>query len=605
MKSIGIYIYGDTEEGFLEIDPSTVLNIEGFTNLFDEELNKGDFSLPITVSITEHNAKLLNFKNKIQNYSKTSFWRCTVYDSGFPEIVNGKLSLLEKNMNFDGTAGNINFTITGTKGLFGAEIRNKKLNQLYAGGVINWQNIDSRTFAKQCMDGTITNYPYLQFVPVAIHNFFDSGRADYNSNNDFLALDTVNNVVILSGNSGWTFGRPSPKNINSPISSGQANYEHYRTVPFFSFKYILNEIFKEAGFKLAGEFWTDARFDDMLLFNNYSIDIYNYANHTDVNRQILPFNHLPDMAIAEFLTNVLQTFNVKMDIISDTNTVLLTYRKSAINSRNAVDVTSFLVNNVISTFTYPDKTGYTLKYKWDQADSMKNDFVKDQTIVGAETYIGDKLLVGTLQNKAALSSFNYTRPLTINDCVFVSSEQLYYSVANATVNPIIWEVYAERLQPFVVGEGSRNVDIPISPMLTNIYFDANNAVNTTNYLAACKQLGSYSNSAGKKVKNKYGLKLFFKVPGRLGLNEPQSANKTADFSFDFYNPNGIMLLHQQWQNLKENVEEVKLQLLADRKLCDKVTNSDYLIVKGVWMLTKKIERQIPQLDNLVVYVQPI
>ena len=253
-----IYIYGENEEGFLDIDPDTFLDVEGMSGIFDEEFSFGEFSIPNTFPWTDNNKRLLGFAERLENFSKKSYyWRCDVYDDNFPELVNAKLTLLEKNGSLTYRKGKFNASISSTKGLFGTLIRNKKLKDLSLGGKITWNALqDSRHFAYDVMNGQYPAYDYFAFAPVAIEDFYDKSRPDYN--NEFLARDTVNTVVISGSN--WTFGRPLSNNPTQAVASGHAEYKDYGTIPFFRLKYIFRKVFEDFGFTVDGAFLNRAWF---------------------------------------------------------------------------------------------------------------------------------------------------------------------------------------------------------------------------------------------------------------------------------------------------------------------------------------------------------
>lgn len=164
-----IYISGPLESGFLDIDPGTVLSMESVADIFDEDLSTGEFSLPGKAPWTGNNKKLLGFAERFQNLvTPVRDFKCAVFDSGYPELPAGKFSIIGKTGNFSYTKGSFDFTITGTKGLFGSQIKNKKVNDLQLGGKITWADIDSRHFAEAFMKGSYQQYNYLAFVPVAI-----------------------------------------------------------------------------------------------------------------------------------------------------------------------------------------------------------------------------------------------------------------------------------------------------------------------------------------------------------------------------------------------------------------------------------------------------
>ena len=162
--TLQIYIYGPSENGFLDTAPDTFLQVETLADIFDENLSIGEYTLPVSFPWTDHNRRLLGFAERIVNgAAKVNYLRCDVYDRGYPEILNGKLTILEKVGNFSYKKGSFSASIAGSKGMFGTQIKYKYLNSLALGGDIVWQNLESRDFATAVMKGQYPQYPYLSF----------------------------------------------------------------------------------------------------------------------------------------------------------------------------------------------------------------------------------------------------------------------------------------------------------------------------------------------------------------------------------------------------------------------------------------------------------
>ena len=172
-----ILIYGKTATDYLDMMPGTVLNMENFTPLFDEDLSAGEFSLPVEFPWTEKNRRLLGFAERIQNFDDLQpYWVCDVYDNGFPELVQAKITLLEKSGDFGFSRGSFNASISGNKGLFGTAIKNKTLRNIPLGDDITWAAIESRQFATDVMAGLYPQYSHIAFAPLVNENFFDQNK---------------------------------------------------------------------------------------------------------------------------------------------------------------------------------------------------------------------------------------------------------------------------------------------------------------------------------------------------------------------------------------------------------------------------------------------
>lgn len=598
-----IYLYGPVYEGFLDINPNTKLDIEDLAEIFDEDLSTGLYSLPIELPWTDNNRRLFGFAERLQNFNTTiKQYRCDVYDSGFPELTNAQLTILERSGLFSYKKGSFNASIAGTKGLFGGTIKSKTLQDLNLGGTITWAGKDSREFANDVMHGTEPNYPYILFAPVAIEGFIDTGRTDFST--EFLAKDTVNNLMLNAGPD-YFFGRPQSGNPSLPAISGNAEYVDFFTVPFFKLKYVLQKIFTENGYTVVGSFIDTTDFDDLVIFNNYGIE--NYVSYIDINRSIFPRNHLPKMEIKEFLKAVFGLFNI-YPVFSGTNTVQLVYRKQAIINRNILSLNEVCSNKFTAT-SEGDTTesGYKLNYTWDSNDGYYNDRIKD---------LKDKNLVATVATFADLATLSLIDPLTTDDIAYVIADNLYYRVANALVIPILWDAYAEKLDEYTEGKGERSVSPNISTLCTYVEYDNGDALYEKRNYVGTRQLGSYRNAKNTVVLNDFALRIFYikklpigggyTVPVSFSHNRDKDNNIVEKYSLSWHGEDGLASnFHKLWQQLKENNDIVKTELRADQKLLGELQAHNIYEIDNVLYLPYKVERKIPLDGSLTISLTPL
>lgn len=595
-----IYIYGPTESGFLDLDPQTELDIESDADIFDEDLSTGDFSLPGEAPWTEPNRRLLGFAERFKNFSSGDvFFKCVVYDNFYPEFSAAKFSIIGKDGNFSGTKGKFSFVITGTKGLFGSQIKNKYLTDLSLGGKISWIDMDSRHFAESLMKGGFPQYSYITFVPVAIENFFDSSRPDYDD--EFLAKDTVNTVIITgAGPDAWTFGRPQTEDPAAAAVEGTAEYADYRTVPFIKTKYLLQKIFQENGYKVSGEFLDAVDYNDLATFNNYSIENYS-PGHIDYNRAIYPTNHVPKILIIDYLKGLLGFFNI-YPIFTGDNEVQLIFRKNLKTEKKVFSLNGIAGELFSSTKDQQDNgDGYTLSYAWGN-DDYSGDRVKD---------LKDKNIVATVALQEDLVNVNPGRQLTTDDIVFVTSENMYYEVADATTDPIKWDAFAEALDDFKSGNGDRTVDISIGTLCTYVELNPDTQLFVKKDYVGCRMAGSYINNKGVLVKNDFDNKIFFAkkrnnssnvlVPFSYNHNRDANNNLINPFSLAWNGDTGIAkIFHEDWQQIKQNVETIKTSLIIDRRVMKGLQDNNFLEIKNCLYLLSKIEKTIPMKETMDV-----
>lgn len=606
MLSIYLYSNETNEAGFLDISPETTLDIEALADIFDEDLTTGEFSLPLDVPWTDNNRRRMGFAERVQNVvQKEVYWRVDIYSYGFPEMTNAKLTLLEKVGNWSYKKGKFSASIAGTKGLFGSLIKNKKMRDLKLGGLMSWQNTDSRTFANQVMTGSFPQFNYISFAPVAIENFIATDRSDYD--NEYLAKDTVNNVIET--NSAWTFGRPSSSNELVAAAQGTSEYCDYRTVPFFRFKYVFKKIFEENGYQVQGAFLDVTEWDNLHIFNQCAIEVYSSVLGVDYNRSINPTNHIPDITQTDFIKAACSFFNVYLSFIGN-NTVQLKYRETTIRQRKIAVITNAVSDTFDSTFQDSDTSadnGYKLQYKKDDQDNYFGERVKD---------VSDKNLVGSVATAILLQSLNIGRPLTTDDIAMVQAENMYYVVADATSSPVKWEPYAEELNDYVQGDGGKTIDLGLGTLASYVVQDPNTSLMVKKPFLGSRQLGTYTNNKGVKVTNPFSLRLFFidmlSQNGQMAIPVSYNHNRDAnnalieEHSLALRGDEGIAKsMHTLWRQINSNMEIVKTSVAADRKMFLSLTSNDCLEINNVQFLPYKIDRSIPSKQSCEISIVPL
>jgi hypothetical protein len=598
-----IYLYGTSESGFLDVYPGTILDLQGSTDLFDEDLTGGEYSLPVDIPWTEKNRRLMGFIEQVENLTPlNNYWVVDVYDDGFPELVHAKLSLLEKVGKWNYTSGKFSTSISGNKGLFGTRIKNKNLKDIALGGPVSWISGDSRSFATDVMKGVYPQFDYFSFAPVAIEGFFDQGN---NYNGEFLAKDTVNYILSTgAGLTDWKFSRPKSTDETMATAPGDVEHIDFRTIPFFKFKYVLLAAFAAAGYDVNGELLNSDDFNDAHIFNTTAIDFFSTAVYLDYTKKFFPADHVPDMLLADFFKAVFQFFNIFP--VFAANQVTLTYRKNVFTNAKIVDVTNRCLTDFDSLYTdTTDNTGYLLDYKWDDKDNYRSDRVKDLTT---------KTLCATVATRPNLDTLAIGRPLTTDDIAFVTAENMYYNVANASSLPILWDAWGENLDVVKTGDGSRTVSAGMGTLCTYVEFDEAAALYVRRNRVASRQPGSYWNNKYVKIKNSFTLRLFYIKKQLISGNElPQSFNHSTapagtvleKYSLALATPQGIAAnFHSLWQQIKEVKETVKLSLLADKKLMEDLAAANFIRIRNTVFLIPKTETTLPLQPTIILYAIP-
>ncbi len=590
-KMLQIFVYGQ-EEGFLDVDPGTVLDMEALSPIFDEDQSSGDFSLPFDLTWTDNNRRKLGFAERMENKSVKKFtYRVHVFENGFLELANAKLTILTKAGRFDYLKGKFSVSISGTKGLFYSRIKDKYLQDLPF-DLVDYAGSSSRVFATNVMKGLLPDLPFLAFAPVAILNFFDTSRSDYN--NEFLCNETANNIVgALESTHDWEFGRPDPDHPDEAIDPEDPLYVDYRTIPFFKLKHVLQLIFSANGFTVTGEFFTSTDFDDVFIFNNFSLEVYDLAFYRDLTHSINPSNHLPKMLIKDFLHAVYSWANIYP--IYGRDTVELRYRVKTLASKRIYKASGLVAKDFESTYAeQSESSGYKVKYEWDNADSYFNDRVKDLTT---------STIAGTVVVRSLLDSLDIGRPFTTDDIVYVEAENMYYKVADATGIPVVWEAFSEGLDEYIYGEGGNEFAIKLSTLCRYVVQNSESGLYQVSDYLGCDQKGSYRNNKNVQVLNDFGLRLFYLkkkqigdalVPNTFNHNRADDNTLVLPFSFATAGSNNIVdALHKDWIDLKESMEIMKTDMCIDKKILTEMDAADKFEIDNIIYLPYKVERSLP------------
>lgn len=597
-----IYVYGNNYSGFLELQAGATLDIELLTELFDEELTLGDYSLPINIPWSDRNKKILGFieiLNTLPSKEQT-WWRCDIWSDGMVEMLDAKLTLLEFDGSFNYDKGTYNFSVAGTKGLFGSQVQNKTLQDLNLSKIS--YEISSRQFATGVMKGTISNYPYMRFAPVVIKDFFDTDLPDYND--EFLAGEKVNNIVLHDAT--WSFDRPSSADITVPAAAGSEEYKDHRTIPFFTYKWIIQKLFETFGYTVQGEWIMDAAWDDTVMFNNFALEKYNASNQ-DINNEIDPRQHLPKKLIGTFLRDLRFLFNLKYSF-KNGKVISIDYRKSSLKSSDCMEATRLASRSFKATVTdYMDK-GFTLTFNFDSNDGYYSDRVKE---------VDEKLVVASVNTYPDLNTLSIGRPIQYNEMVYITAENQFVSYSNgAGLNG--WEYFSERLMPYLppsskgINErpGDYKFETGIAPMTTYVFYDEILEKFINMDCVAVQMKGSYYNKKYTVVYNDFDTRIFYiknimksgvPIPTSFVNNRDADNNIRATKNLAWYGPDGLYdYVYKDWFNFLENTKKIKTGLLLDKLTYDQFRTKPKIRIDGTVYLPANATLQIPLKDVVTV-----
>lgn len=592
-----IYLYGPRENGFLDLPPNTRLDMESIAEMFDEQLAIGEYNIPLDIPWTETNLRLTGYANRPQNQANGGQYQfvADVYDNGFPEIQRGKFTILGTRGSFSPGSGTMSITVSGAKGVFGNTVRSKKLKDLQLGGTITFTETSSREFATNVMKGMYPQYSYIRFAPVCRRNYIDVDRPDHDG--EFLVGDRVNYLVYTgAAPDGWEFGRPDPSNATIAIAEGNALFKDFRTIPFFSLKYVFRKCFEEFGYSISGTIMNTSVFDDVCLDNNFSIE--NYGGNYDLNRTIIPANHMPDTGIRDFIIAVCQWLNVYP--VFSGQKVELKQRTGTLNGTRLFDITPYVRDSFEAEREAEEvKKSVNFGYASDGTDNAMGDAIKD--LIG-------KTIVATVMTLGELATLDIGRPLTTNDIALVMNENMYFQVADSTGSPILWDAYSDALQPVISDAEQETTELPLAPLTTQVELNSTTQL-YMNMLACCiDQRGSYSNNKGIRVKHDFGLRTMYislrsagsyTVPGSYYHHLDENGDQIQPYSLALDGEFGIVKnFHKEWALKRSRGLIIKTSIKCNSAVLSEIKKADKLIIQDVQYLLYQIERTIP-LDEFI------
>lgn len=555
-----IFIKGKKDRGFLDLNPGSALDMEMLSELFDDDLTLGEYSLPLDAPLTPNNRRLLGFPDLINNIrgSSQEWYEADVWADGMPVRFGARLTIQSISTGFGNNGRAISITIAGHKGIFGAAVQGKYLTDIAFDDI--QYSVPARTFATNVMKAAAgyNMYPYLKFAPVVIQNYFDTERPEYNS--EFLIRDTVNHVVSTGGGANdWQFNSLNA-DADGPATTGTDEYLNHRTVPFFSYKFILQRLFATFGYTITGQWIDDPAWDALFMFNTCSLEQYNLTLKTDVSNHILPRMHMPKKLIGEFLRDLQMAFCVRFSF-QDGNIVRMDYRKRDLASRTAFDATHITTDVVELTIPEFRKNGFRLSFEFDSDDAYAPERMQD---------INEKNLVATVSQRTELASLVIGRAFNFNDIVYVKCENQYYCYSNGA-GPDAWEPYSEGLMERNIGAGGREFKSGISPMATYLtYLEDIDRLQTSSMVGA-DQKGCYYNRNNVPVSYPFATRMFFigKETDAAGNNVPVSyvhnrrydGAQRAPVSLSFIAEGGLYdYCWREWIAFLSDTQHLKVQM---------------------------------------------
>lgn len=298
-------------EQLLDVTEDTQLTLKSSSPFFETEIERGEYTYPFKLPLTQRNSKILGFPEQLTVTEETFTFNAELERLG--SISSGILYI--DSVGFDHTLqqGYADCTFAGTDGKFLHLIEGKKMWELTYGGsfavpvyspINAFWNYHSNVglWATDITNGTVTGKPFV-FPMIQWKNFgFDSAA---------IPLQILPGIFINYWQKTAQFNHDAgPRYADIDIAGNKQ-----RLIPMFKTRWIVERIFAEYGFTVTGDFFSNATFQADFIPNSYSINKWQMdgtasaPQNTDLCTEINPANHVPDMLVVDFLNIICKRFN--------------------------------------------------------------------------------------------------------------------------------------------------------------------------------------------------------------------------------------------------------------------------------------------------------
>lgn len=347
---------------FLELLPGTLLEIEQNNPYlqFDDNIT-GEYSLPIEVSASSKNMRLLNYAGLIQTKVDNKGIEAEVYHAGFQHST-GKLKIEKPSMHLNNAKrGRIScYYLMGISSFY-QDARNQRLKDIGVGGV--------RTFSNDNFNRSGSGFWG------HIHRVIDAPAGFGASGFDYAFYPVLNESYGRNPNR--EFEVMNSMEYDSSLHFAKVSSDNIRPnaiCPFPYVKYILTKAIEHCGWRIEGDILDDEQFCKATMINSQSINwatgLELIAFHIKI-RGTVKFNladHLPDWSIPELLIALKNRFGWTYDFDKKTKVIkikpLISVAQSNIKdfSKHANPVVVKKVNNTKKIFSLEAEGGGNLNF---------------------------------------------------------------------------------------------------------------------------------------------------------------------------------------------------------------------------------------------------
>lgn len=294
-------------EELLDVPEDTQLTLKNSSPIFETEVERGEYSYPFKLPLTQRNSKILGFPEQLTVTEEIFTFNAELERLG--SISSGILFVDSVGFDHNLQQGYAECTFAGTDGKLFNKIDGKKLWELTYGGsfavpvyspINAYWNYHSNVglWATDITNGTITDKPFV--FPMIKWDNFGTDTGD---------VDILEYYVNL-----WQKTPQFANDIGPRFADIGISGNKQRLIPMFKTKWIVQQIFAEYGFTVGGSFFDTPTFEADIIINSYSVNKWQMSGtgsapqNTDLCTEINPANHLPDMYVVDFLNIICKRF---------------------------------------------------------------------------------------------------------------------------------------------------------------------------------------------------------------------------------------------------------------------------------------------------------
>lgn len=353
----------------------------------DETLPR-QFTYQVNLPATPKNNKIFGWLNHVNSSTEWS----ERYDA---EIIYPGMNILAKCKVDKVTKKGYDVAFFIGKSAF-KEAGDKLMTTLALGGVIKiidpYTNQDDVMAKMLDIANAPDDHDYL-FAPI-IHGDFYNGTLDQR----YLDLASAFDFTVYSGISNYFKDGEFKKNwqdATNPFHPTIHNDTNF--IPFFKLKYIISQIFAEAGFDFIDEFFITNERLLIYVYNNFALDWDSSGVSPvlmDVNNLITPSNHLPQNTISDFLNGFCKMFNIHQSYSFIGQKVRLIAREDIYNNLEEEDWT-YKQNGDLEQAA-PDKNQYGFKATLDAADLVHSNIFEPAKTLEKDLFANRQIIETSL-----------------------------------------------------------------------------------------------------------------------------------------------------------------------------------------------------------------